>query len=147
MTARERFLIHLAGYIRIPYVWAGSSMKTGLDCSGFAQLALNFLKLDPPGDQTAHALAMHFLDHGILIACVVDSDLGDLLFFGKDGKVTHVAIALGDGLMIEAGGGGSTTTSVEIARAQGAEVRIVSVLRRSDLLYVIRPHGLPWSST
>lgn len=33
---------------------------------------------------------------------------GDVLFFGKDlHHITHTALAIGDGLMVEAGGGGS----------------------------------------
>jgi cell wall-associated NlpC family hydrolase len=147
MTKREQFLIHLMGYMRIPYVWGGDNPKVGLDCSGLAQFVLDYLKLDPPGDQTANDLMYHFLVHGKRVG-INDADLlGCLIFFGGSGRATHVAIALGNGLMIEAGGGGSKCTTPEIARQIGAEVRMAPITRRSDLLCIIRPDGLPWGTT
>ena len=74
-----------------------------------------------------------------------DADLGDLVFFGSEESVTHVALAWGRGNMLEAGGGGRTTTSVAIARQRGAEVRICSISRRNDLVAILRPLALQWS--
>lgn len=57
---------------------------------------------------------------------------GVLRFYGG-ARVSHVALSLGNDLVLEAGGGDQTTTSLEIARRQGARVRVVFDGRR-DLM-------------
>lgn len=143
MTKRERFLIFCMEFIRVPYIWGGADPKIGLDCSGLVQHLLGFLDLDPYGDQTAHALMQHFLDHGHVAE---EPDLGDLVFFGKSGCATHVGLCLGDGKMMEAAGGDSSTTTIMLALARGARVRVSEMSRRKDMLCVLRPGGLDWSS-
>lgn len=137
---REQFLTTLIKYGNIPYIWGGSSMD-GLDCSGFAQMALAEIQLDPPGDQSAQALHDYFMKHG---AETKDPDLGCLAFYGKEGRITHVGICLDSSRMIEAGGGGPDCTTVAKAQAKGAKIRVSQLLRRSDLVRVVRPAGLPW---
>lgn len=147
MTKRERFLVHIMGFVRIPYIWGGADPKIGLDCSGFAQHLLKWLDLDPPGDQSAQGLMRHFMLNGSPVDWKA-ADLGDLLFFGfYEDHVTHVAIALGEGLMVEAAGGGRATTSPEIAMKQRAWIRVSNVSRRNDLVRVIRPRGLEWGQS
>jgi len=144
MTNRERFLVHCMSFHGIPYLWGGEDPKKGLDCSGLVQHLLSYLKLDPPGDQTAHDLKNYFTQNGVLVIDYMNAGLGCLCFYGSPSKITHVSMVLGDGLMIEAGGGGSKTTSVEIAMKQGAKVRIRPINQRSDLVCVIEPKGLTW---
>ena len=115
----------------------------GMDCSGFVQLALGEIHLDPPGDQTAEGLRQFFKSHGQIIA-QKDADLGDIVFYGHGGKAHHVALCLSSDLMQEAGGGGPSCTSVAIANKLGAKVKVSRINRRSDLLCIIRPNGLPW---
>lgn len=143
---REQFLIELIKFGNVPYIWGGENEKVGLDCSGFAQKALNILGLDPIGDQTAQALMEHFSNIGsAAFSQIASSDLGDLVFFGKSiDRITHVGVCLGYGLMMEAGGGGSNTTTVEIARQHNAKVRVTEITRRKDMLIILRPLGLPW---
>ena len=143
MTKRERFLIHAMRFHGLPYIWGGDNPKVGLDCSGLVQHLLAYLSLDPPGDQTADGL-MRILGKDGKEVSAGDADLGDIVFYGS-GKATHVTLALGEGLMIEAGGGGSKTTSVEIARRQGAQTMVTPIARRRDLIKIIRPAGLKWS--
>lgn len=154
MTKRELFLIECMKTHGTPYIWGGSHPQRGIDCSGLAQHLLATIGLDPLKDQTAHELARILMQEGALVG-VDASALGDLVFYGQakvdergrkiaSGKITHVGIALGNGLMIEAAGGGSSTTSVEIARKQGASVRVSAIKRRSDLVCIVRPKGLPW---
>lgn len=126
-----------------PYLW-GAEGPEAYDCSGFVQFALQPLGLDPNGDQTAAGL-YRFFDSGRSTEVTVgQSRLGDLVFFGSDESISHIALAWGEEMMLEAGGGGRKTTSVAIARQQGAEVRIRPIARRSDLVGILRPNALQW---
>lgn len=145
MTSREKFIIGLIKYGGIPYLWGHQDLQ-GTDCSGLAQQVLAEIQLDPPGDQTAQGLHDYFMEHGSEVVGPEDKpDLGDLCFYGKaPNKITHVGICLDDTLMLEAGGGGPDCTTVAKAQAKGAKVRVSQLLRRSDLVRVVRPAGLPW---
>lgn len=141
--SREEYLIKLMFYIGVPYIWGGSNPNQGLDCSGFAQLALQELGLDPKGDQSADTLMKYFLNEGYQTP--MTPDLGDLVFFGptKD-HATHVGVCVDRIFMVEAGGGGSKILTVADAQRVGARVRIAARARRSDQIAILRPLGLPW---
>jgi cell wall-associated NlpC family hydrolase len=67
--------------------------------------------------------------------------MGDLLFFGKDlQNIVHVAMALDNVRMIEAGGGGSKCTTVCAAAQQNAYIRVRPIARRPDLVAICRPN-------
>lgn len=142
MSNRERALINLLKDCGVPYIWGGASLVKGVDCSGFTQIKLADIGLDPDGDQTADGLYRYFLDKSIKVS-VKESDIYDLAFFGKD-KITHVGICIGQEKFVEAGGGGSKTTTVAIAQAQGAKVRVSSIYRRSDLKAILRIKGIAY---
>jgi hypothetical protein len=79
-TAREAF----AG---TPYQWGGIT-PWGADCSGFVQTVFSVHGIALPRDASEQAL----------VGCDADGAVaGDLLFFSEraDGRITHVAIALG----------------------------------------------------
>lgn len=126
-----------------PYVW-GAEGPEAYDCSGFVQWALQPLGLDPSGDQTAAGLYQFFGRGRSTEVTAQQSRLGDLVFFGSDESISHIALAWGDEKMLEAGGGGRKTTSIAIARQQGAEVRIRPIARRADLVGILRPNALQW---
>ncbi|WP_439669205.1 DUF1353 domain-containing protein [Cupriavidus necator] len=126
-----------------PYLW-GAQGPDAYDCSGFAQWALSLLNLDPPGDQAADGLYRFFKRNRSTPVTNGQAELGDIVFFGTDDAVTHVGLAWGDGNMLEAGGGGRKTITVEIARQQHAEVRIRPITRRNDLVEILRPSALSW---
>jgi len=129
-----------------PYIW-GAEGPEAYDCSGFAQWALRHLALDPAGDQTAAGLHRFFGKGRSTAVTAAQSDLGDLVFFGSEEAVTHIGLAWGGGNMLEAGGGGRNTTTVAVARQQKAEVRIRPISRRKDLVTILRPAALAWTST
>lgn len=126
-----------------PYVW-GAEGPDAYDCSGFVQWALQPLNLDPPGDQTAAGMYRFFSSGRSTPVTGAQSRLGDLVFFGSEESIAHVALAWGGGKMLEAGGGGHKTTSIAIARQQKAEVRMRPIARRADLVGVLRPKALSW---
>ena len=84
----------------VPYLWGGNSTK-GNDCSGFTQTVFKANDIQIPRDARQQALV------GIPILPSNDwSNVlpGDLLFFGKKNRVTHVGISLGHKDFIHQGG-------------------------------------------
>lgn len=88
-------------YLGWPYVWGGSYPDTGFDCSGFVCNALNAAGYDV-GRTSAQGLYQ-------MCSEVSMEELlpGDLVFFTgtyeSDYTVTHVAIYVGGGMIINAG--------------------------------------------
>ena len=142
MLANE-FISFCKQYLGRPYIWGGSGPDV-FDCSGYVQVVLARIGLDPPGDQTANDLYRYFTDPRKGVA-VATPKCGCLVFYGKPSKIGHVAICIDDTNMIEAGGGGSETISIDIARKQKAEVRVRPIDRRPDIVSIIQPLNLPWS--
>jgi cell wall-associated NlpC family hydrolase len=131
------FLIETMRHCGVPYLWGGKHPSQGFDCSGFVAYCLRRMTVTLPSLQNSQGLFEHFLRDGDII---YDSyKLGDLLFFGKDVRdINHVAFAINDRLMLEAGGGGRETTNAEIARKQKAKVRLAPIRRRKDLIGCVR---------
>lgn len=138
MTLREVAVKYAWVLLKDPYIWGGESFD-GRDCSGQAQEILRAVGQDPIGDQTAQALyecfkseIVDYLHNGIREGCLV--------FFGKDSKhITHVGFSIGNGLMIEQGGGGSKTLTRGDATKQKAFSRIRPISNRSDFVCAVDP--------
>ena len=84
----------------VPYLWGGNSSKAN-DCSGFTQTVFKTLGIQLPRDARQQAL----LGKKIIPDQTWKNILpGDLLFFGKEEKVTHVGISTGEKDFIHQGG-------------------------------------------
>lgn len=121
-----------------PYKWGGSSSFDGFDCSGLVQELLKAAGAhpDPKVDFTAQTLYNRLQAQG----CAADTRLGALAFYGKDAsRITHVAFMMNYCTIVEAGGGDSTTLTVEDAKIRNACVRIRSVFYRRDLVGTLVP--------
>jgi cell wall-associated NlpC family hydrolase len=130
-------LLYAQSYLGVPYVWGGHNRFTGLDCSGYIQLVLRSVGEDPDGDQTAQTLYNHFRQVGSIYS---SPKQGALVFYGKSEKaITHVALAIDNSRVIEAGGGGSNHKTLEACRKSGACVRIRPVNHRKDLVAIVMP--------
>lgn len=132
------FYDYLMQFIGKPYVF-GAEGPAGFDCSGFVQEILKSQGMDIQGDQNAQMYFDYFKDpaNGVKAA----NTLGTLVFFGKsETEISHVAILLNSLLMIEAGGGDSTTTSAIEAEKRHAFVRVRPLLARRDAIAFIRPN-------
>jgi cell wall-associated NlpC family hydrolase len=96
-------------FVGAPYLWAGTS-AFAFDCSGFTHTVYKSHGVVIPRD--AHAQA----NRGTPVARR-RLKRGDLLFYARSGRVHHVALYVGGGMMIE-------------ARRTGTRVRIVPVRTR-----------------
>ncbi|MGI6003777.1 MAG: NlpC/P60 family protein [Lachnospiraceae bacterium] len=82
-------------YVGYPYVYGGNSLTNGVDCSGFVQQVYLHFGISTPRTATAQAEAATKISESELQA-------GDLIFYGSNGSIGHVAIYLGDGRVVHA---------------------------------------------
>lgn len=124
MTANE-LVVYANNLIGIPYVWGGSTPAHGLDCSG-----LLYWIQRTAGSNVGRLTASDYSKIGTKIP-IGQQKVGDFLFFGY--PVTHCAIFIGNGYMIESRGGRKNT-----ADNPGVGVVKSLVTRRSDLSCIRR---------
>ena len=92
---RESMLEFASQFIGNPYVWGGTSLTDGADCSGFVQQIYKQYGYSLP------RVAEDQSQYGTKIP-VEDAQPGDLIFYAKEGYVYHVVMYAGDGRTIEA---------------------------------------------
>lgn len=128
MKAQE-FINAFKELLNEPYVWGGESrLEGGFDCSGALYAASK-----RAGYNVARLTAQAYSMIGKKIA-VGEQMPGDCLFFGSSiTHITHCALYIGNGLMIEARGSRQNTKN-----NPGSGVTISDVNRRSDLRVVRR---------
>ncbi len=82
-------------FIGNPYVWGGTSLTKGADCSGFT---LSIFK--KYGFSLPHSAASQS-QMGTDVS-LSEAKAGDLVFYAKGGRVNHVAIYIGNGQVVHA---------------------------------------------
>lgn len=90
-----------------PYVWGGTSLTNGADCSGFVLSIFAKYGISLPHSSRAQATM------GTEIS-MADAKPGDLVFYSKGGRINHVAIYIGGGQVIHAS---SPKTGIRITSA------------------------------
>lgn len=124
MTANE-LVAYATNLIGTPYVWGGNTPAQGLDCSG-----LLYYIQKKAGSKVEDMTASGYSTIGKKID-IGQKKPGDFLFFGR--PVSHCAIYVGNGYMIESRGGRKNTAS-----NPGIGVVKSLVSRRSDLSCIRR---------
>ncbi|MCD7826876.1 MAG: NlpC/P60 family protein [Clostridiaceae bacterium] len=76
------------------YVWGGTSLTNGTDCSGFTMSIYSHFGYSLPRTSSAQAAATKTVSSS-------DVQVGDLFFYGS-GSVSHVALYIGNGQIIHA---------------------------------------------
>ncbi|BBF42934.1 NLP/P60 family protein [Lachnospiraceae bacterium KM106-2] len=94
-TTGARLVSYAKQFVGNPYVWGGTSLTNGTDCSGFTQAVFRQFGYSIPRTSRLQASVGR---------AVSTSDLqaGDLLFYAKGGTINHVAIYIGGGKIVHA---------------------------------------------
>ena len=87
----------IKSYVGVPYKSGGCS-PSGWDCSGFTKWALKFLGVDIPSTSAPQAAGGIAVDKNNMSAWKP----GDILVYKSGSRVNHVALYLGDGLLMHA---------------------------------------------
>lgn len=101
-----------------PYVYGGTSLTNGTDCSGFTMRVYEHFGITIPRTSASQSTS------GKKVASYSEAQAGDLFFYGDNGKVSHVAIYMGDGNVIHAS---SKKTGIKISTAT---YRTILAIRR-----------------
>lgn len=78
-----------------PYVWGGTDVETGVDCSGFTQAVYAHFGYSIPRCSWQQA------EYGTRVS-LDDLQPGDLIFYQRGSRVGHVTMYIGDGQCVQA---------------------------------------------
>lgn len=92
---RESIVNFALQFVGNPYVWGGTSLTNGADCSGFVQSIYANYGYGLP------RVACDQASYGTQIP-VNEAEPGDLIFYAENGYVYHVFMYIGDGQVVHA---------------------------------------------
>ncbi len=102
-----------------PYVWGGTSLTNGADCSGYVMSIFKKYGVSLPHSSVAQA------NCGTTIS-VSEAQPGDLVFYGNGKSINHVAIYIGNGQVIHAS---SPKTGIRISNVSyRSPIKAVKIL-------------------
>lgn len=93
-------------FVGNPYVWGGTSLTKGADCSGFILSVFKNFGISVPRTSASQAGA------GTKIT-MAEAQPGDLIFYAKGGRINHVALYIGSGQVVHAS---SPKTGIKISK-------------------------------
>ncbi len=89
------------------YVWGGTSLTNGVDCSGFTMRIYEKYGVYLPHSSSAQAGCGWAVDSS-------EAKPGDLFFYGSGGSISHVAMYIGNGQVVHAS---SAKTGIKVSNA------------------------------
>ncbi len=95
VRTREELVATALQYVGNPYVWGGTSLTEGVDCSGFTMKIYEKFGISLPHSSSAQSRMGRKVSSADLAP-------GDLIFYGSGSTVNHVAIYIGDGKIVHA---------------------------------------------
>ncbi|MBC2932329.1 transglycosylase SLT domain-containing protein [Nocardioides sp. zg-1228] len=117
--------------VGLPYVWGGTDPERGVDCSGLVKSVYSTFGIDLPRLSADQARA------GTPVASLDQALPGDLIAWDNSGRnvgADHIAIYIGNGMMIE-------------APRPGGEVQVVPVTTPPDYVRRILADPAPFATT
>lgn len=96
MSRRSKLVNFALQYVGNPYVWGGTSLTKGADCSGFTMKVMQQFGVSLPHYSGAQAKMGKAVNSANMRP-------GDLIFYaGSGGTINHVAIYIGNGQIVHA---------------------------------------------
>ena len=110
-----------------PYVWGGTNLRTGVDCSGFVYSVYKNFGI------TLNRSSYQMVNNGVEVS-KSNLQAGDLVFFNSGGnsRISHVGIYCGDGTYVhstDGKGNGVTVTNLNSGYSANTYVTARRVLR------------------
>ena len=116
---RVSLVSYATQFVGNPYVWGGTNLTRGADCSGFVLSVFANYGISLPHSSKAQA------NCGTKIAAS-DAQPGDLFFYGNGSSINHVAIYIGGGRVVHAS---SPKSGIKISGAYyRTPVKVVRVI-------------------
>ena len=97
LELREQVVQYAGTFVGNPYVWGGTDLINGADCSGYVQSVMKEFGVDLPRTSAEQSECGREISLG-------DMKKGDLVFFNRGSGIGHVAIYAGSGKVLEAKG-------------------------------------------
>lgn len=94
-------------FVGNPYVWGGTSLTKGADCSGFTLSVYKHFGVSLPHSSKAQA------NYGKRVKAS-EAKPGDLFFYGSGKSINHVAIYIGNGKIVHAS---NKKTGIKVSNA------------------------------
>lgn len=94
-TLGQQIVDYATQFVGNPYVWGGTSLTNGADCSGFVQSVFANFGISLPRTAASQAGCGTAVDLGSIQA-------GDLLFYYGDSGINHVTLYMGNGQVVHA---------------------------------------------
>ena len=92
-------------FVGNPYVYGGTSLTNGTDCSGFTQAVMRKFGISIPRDSRSQSGV------GTSIRAS-EAKAGDLVFYARNGRINHVALCIGNGKVVSAS---SPSTGIRVS--------------------------------